>query len=135
MNIGYCWLKAHFQLLDYPLPVSSQLGSRMAVHEENGLTIRTFTSQYIPNPDPIAHLEFALKYEGVNLPVLSATFRALGASPIEAALRQTPSGKYMRLIGFYYEFCTGETLDPTIEVGGKGCTESTIATSSSVFWH
>lgn len=119
MSIGYCWLKEHFQLLDYPLPVSSQLGSRMAVHEENGLTIRTFTSQYIPKPEPIAHLEFALKYEGVNLPVLSATFRALGTAPIEAALSQTPSGKYTRLIGFYYEFCTGETLDPTIEVGGN----------------
>ena len=28
-------------------------------------------------------------------------------------------GKYTRLIGFYYEFCTGATLDPSIEVGGN----------------
>ena len=119
MHIGYRWLMERFALPDYPLPVSTLLGRQLQTHRHNGVTVRVVTSQYAPEPEPMAQLEFALKYEGINLPVLSAVFRAMGGGPLEDALRQTPSGKYTRLLGFYYEFCTGECLDPDIVVRGN----------------
>lgn len=119
MHIGYRWLMEHFALPDYPLPVSTLLGRQLQTRQHNGVTVRIVTSQYAPEPDPMAQLEFALKYEGINLPVLSEVFKAMGGGPLEDALRQTPSGKYTRLLGFYYEFCTGECLDPDIVVRGN----------------
>ena len=67
MRIGYRWLMEPFALPDKPLPVFTLLGSQLQTRQHNGVTVRTVTSQYAPEPDPVAHLEFALKYEGINL--------------------------------------------------------------------
>ena len=57
------------------------------------------------------HLTFALKYEGLDLSVLKALFRATGPAPIEAMVRATPTGTYARRAWFLYEWLLGSTLD------------------------
>ncbi len=118
--LGYQWLIRHLALLDYPLPVRSQIGSQLKTAElRDGSVVKEFTPQYQPSDDPIGHLTFALKYEGVNLALLRECFRAIGPGPIEQHIRQTPTGKYSRLLGFFFEYTTGQRLDPDLMVGGN----------------
>jgi len=56
------------------------------------------------------HLEFALKYDGVNLAFLDLLFQ----QPVEEALlsyiQSKPTGRYARRLWFLYEFLTGRRL-------------------------
>jgi hypothetical protein len=58
-----------------------------------------------------AHLEFALKREGVDLSVLAALFRIIDPDEVSEIVRKTPTGKYSRRIWFLYEWLTGRALD------------------------
>ena len=55
-------------------------------------------------------MEFALKYDGVNLGILAAVFLEADAAEIVAYISSKPLGKYARRIWFLYEFLTGSTL-------------------------
>jgi len=57
-----------------------------------------------------AQLEFALKYEGVDLAVLAALFKATSPDAIAKLVQETPTGAYARRIWFLYEWLTGRTL-------------------------
>lgn len=57
------------------------------------------------------HLEFALKREGVSLPVMAPLFEAVDPDDLEEIVRATPTGKYTRRTWFLYEWLTGRRLD------------------------
>jgi hypothetical protein len=56
-------------------------------------------------------LEFALRYEGVNLEILKAVYTVADSKELIAYVRERPSGKYARKAWFLYEFLTGRQLD------------------------
>lgn len=58
-----------------------------------------------------AHLNFAIKYEGVNLEVLKALFKRLPEAEIIEEIRSKPSGGYCHRLWFLYEFLM-DTLLP-----------------------
>ena len=70
-----------------------------------------FSPRHAPSPNLAAHLTFALKYEGLDLAVLKSLFAATGPPPIEAIVKDTPTGAYARRIWFLYEWLTGRRLD------------------------
>ena len=82
------------------------------MREKDGTTREVYSKQYEPKPedDPLAHLEFGLKYDGVNLRLLSQVFAKLAPKEIVRFIQQSPTGRYARQIGFLYEFLTGATL-------------------------
>lgn len=53
------------------------------------------------------------------LALLRDILLATGAGPIQESVRARPTSRYSRLLGFYYEFTTGLTLDPALEIGGN----------------
>lgn len=57
------------------------------------------------------HIEFALKYEGINLPILSQVFKAMPQSEVLEYILLHPTGKYARKIWFLYEFLTKNKLN------------------------
>jgi hypothetical protein len=69
-----------------------------------------FETRYRPEPTLAGQLEFALKYDGVNLEILDALFEATGPHEIEAWLERVPNSVYARRIGFLYEWLKGEQL-------------------------
>lgn len=69
--------------------------------------------------DPIKHIEFALKYDGVNLEILSAAFKHIEPSKIEQYVKRQINSKYARIIWFLYEFLLESTLNVTIETNVK----------------
>ena len=112
--IGYARLIASRQLSVLP-PARLSFIARGAtqVIREDGHERVTYPPQYDPGDTDPAHLEFAIKHEGVNLEVLAAYFAARGPD-IEAELAQhvaaTPTGVFARRLWFFYEWLTGRRL-------------------------
>ena len=75
------------------------------------LVRETYIWRYWPGDSVGAHLEFALKYDGVNLAVLAEVFRAVDTAEIEAYVQSKPTGKYARRVWFLYEMITGVRLE------------------------
>ncbi len=77
---------------------------------QNGLVESVFPQTYWPGTRIGDHLEFALKYDGTNLAILSALFEAAAEEDIVNWIHSKPTGKYARRIWFLYEFLTGRKL-------------------------
>ncbi|MDB5724585.1 MAG: cell filamentation protein Fic [Novosphingobium sp.] len=65
------------------------------------------TPRHAPDSDLSGHLTFALRYEGLNLPVLAKLFRTVAPADIAAIVEASPTGSYARRIWFLYELLTG----------------------------
>lgn len=108
--IGYAKIIADYNLAVLP---PSQLSSWAPVADKRvqlkeGREFVTYPSAYDPGASHFAHLEFALKHEGVSLEVLAALFRAVERGPfVEGLCRHIqgrPTGQYTRRLWFLYEF-------------------------------
>jgi hypothetical protein len=80
------------------------------VESIGGVMEETYPSKYWPGDTMADHLEFALKYDGVNLAILAGLFRKLSEKDFLEYVRSKPTGKYARRLWFLYEFLTGKTL-------------------------
>src|ERR1700712_556017 len=85
--------------LRVPLPAVTSVvgpGVRRTVIED-GRTVEKYTAGYMPEATTAGHLRFALRYEPLELGVLSAAFKtAEVALDIEAWARAEPTGAYAR---------------------------------------
>jgi hypothetical protein len=87
----------------------SQAGMlRSIIHEGQAESI--FPLSYWPGDNIGDHLEFALKYDGVNLAILSVLFKSIPEDEILGYITSKPMGKYARRIWFLFEFLTGKEL-------------------------
>lgn len=131
---GYTALIGAYNLA-VPLPRTlCAIGERHRIIEQGGW--RIMTPRHAPHPRLEGHLTFALKYEGLDLAVLKRLFLKTGPDPIEALVRESPTGSYARRIWFLYEWLTGtrlplpdatggryvEVLDPTLQWAAGGDT-------------
>jgi len=69
------------------------------------------TPRHQPADSLAGQLEFALKWEGVNLGVLRALFEAVPAAEVREVVLAKPTGAYARRVWFLYEWLTQRTLD------------------------
>lgn len=76
---------------------------------------QVFSPRYSPEDTLKGHLTFALKYEGIDLAVLSSLFKKADKANIEYIIKSEPLGSYARRIWFLFEWLKNEALD-----GGKG---------------
>lgn len=113
---GYARLIAELGLCVLPPArmtfIATRGGRRTEVRD--GRSVEILPASYQPEETPLAELEFALKYDGVDLQVLDALFRRLGPEDLEPSLaervRACPTGVYVRRLWFLYEFLTGRRL-------------------------
>lgn len=120
--IGNTWLRDRYQLNKLALAHESYLGTRLSTaREPDGRTIDTYPKHYEPKPanDPFAHIEFGLKYDGLELALLRVVFSRVLAADVARFVAQSPTGRYARQIGFFFEFLTGSTLALKTEIGGN----------------
>jgi hypothetical protein len=75
-----------------------------------GVIEEVYPSKYWPGDTLGDHLEFALKYDGTNLAILSVLFQKAGEKDILEYIRSKPTGKYARRLWFLYEFLIGKML-------------------------
>ncbi len=110
---GYQFLIEHFELRVLPnwhKSLVSFAGTLKTVVLEDGFETTTFPAVRWPGETVGDHLEFALKYDGVNLGILSALFSVVDATEIVLLVESKPTGKYVRRIWFLYEFLTGQSV-------------------------
>jgi len=114
IKIGYSYLVEKYDLHVIPhhclsyLAQSGRGSSQVAPHQTHVFYPKTYSLKEPKNP--LQHLEFAIKYEGVNLEIITGCFLSLKADSVEDFVKSKPTGKYSRIIWFLYEFITGETL-------------------------
>jgi hypothetical protein len=106
---GYSALIDHYRL-GVPLP-TKLAGIAERHHRVDTAEWRLLTPRHAPSDDLGGHLGFALKWEGVDLGVLSALFRIVPDQELSALIRTEPTGAYMRRLWFLHEWLTGRQLD------------------------
>jgi hypothetical protein len=105
---GYAALIDKFDLKVPLPPMLSAISERH--HPGSTEQWRVFTPRHAPDDGLAGHIQFALKWEGIQLGVLAALFRAVTAADIETVVRKTPTGAYARRLWFLYEWLTGREL-------------------------
>jgi len=107
--VGYADLIERYHL-QIPLPPRlAAVASRH--HPASTEAWQLFTPRHAPDDTLSGHLEFALKWEGVDLSVLSALSRTVPDDEIAAVVRATPTGAYARRLWYLHEWLTGRRLD------------------------
>ncbi len=76
----------------------------------DGGILEIFPAKYRTGDSVGEQLEFAFKYDGVNLSILVQIFDMVDENELLSYLRSKPTGKYARRIWFFYEYLTGRRL-------------------------
>lgn len=112
---GYAHLVQAYELPARPLSARAEIDTRLRAREtrRNGSSeILAFPlMSYLPEATLVGHLQFALRYEGVNLEILALLFAKTGEDEITAWLRASPHSRYARRAAFLYEWLTGTPVD------------------------
>ncbi|MFC2144736.1 Fic family protein [Actinomycetota bacterium] len=69
-----------------------------------------YPPKYWPGDSLGEHLEFALKYDGVNLAILMRIFEKINKEELVEYIKSKYTGKYARRLWFLFEFLTGKIL-------------------------
>lgn len=112
--IGYQHLIERHGLPARPLDISTRTDTAVKgreVQSQGNREIQVFEPAYIPEESLSGHLQFALRYEGINLEVLSLLFQRTGAEELRSWLAEKPESKYARRAGFLYEWLTHKRLE------------------------
>lgn len=85
-------------------------------YEHSYVQLRLYPKTYEIESDPIKHVEFALKHEGLNLNIIKQSLKHIGREKVCEYIKSSPTGKYARKIWFLYEFLLEDIL-PIDDVG------------------
>ena len=112
-KVGFTWLQEKLDIKGFLLTHQSYIGTTDKTELSlTGSVIRTFKSKYDVSIDsPMSHLEFALKYDDLNLAFIREVFIATKHQTIVDYIKAKPNRKYPRIIGFLYEFTGGKSID------------------------
>lgn len=106
--VGYGALIQRYRL---QLPLPSRLAAIATTHHpQSSDDWLMLTPRHAPSDDLEGQLIFALKWEGVDLPVLAKLFEAIPADDIAAIVAPAATRSYHRRIWFLYEWLTGNSL-------------------------
>ena len=109
---GYAYLVKKFELAGMPHWHTSFVSSA-GTHRskvQNGAIENVYPVRYWPGNKVGDHLEFALKYDGINLGLLTRIFEYVPQEELTEYIQSKPTGKYTRRIWFFYEFLTRKQL-------------------------
>lgn len=111
-DVGYKALIEKFHLDTMPhwhySSISNDYTHKVVENSEHIYEI--YPKKYAIEDSVIEHLEFALKYDGINLTLLTQIFEQIDTIELTQAIQAKPTGKYIRKIWYFYEFLMGEQL-------------------------
>ncbi len=111
--IGYNRLIQTYQLPARPLVRLALIDSSVSGRQtttSGDFELMRFESKYRPPHTLVGDLQFALRYEGINLEVLALLFAAAGRNELETWLAAQPESRFARRAGYLYEWLTGNEL-------------------------
>jgi len=116
--VGYEHLRQSLSLA--ALPPAKPAWLKPVTRIEPGETFLSIPRSVAPETtQPLAHLLFALKHEGVNLQILAQALPRVDPAALMNQLRQSPSGAYIRLACCLWERFTGQMLSDLPAIGGQ----------------
>ena len=109
---GYAALIEWFKIMAPPPWHKSVIAERGGPQRTvlNEFVYEVYPRSYWPGDGVVEHLEFALKYDGVNLALLAEIFARADIEEITGWIKSKPTGKYARCIWYLYEFLSGDHL-------------------------
>ncbi|MGB7511136.1 MAG: Fic family protein [Pelodictyon phaeoclathratiforme] len=109
---GYEYFLAKHRLQTIPNWQKSFIGQSGTKNSivEDGYVETIYPASYWPGDRTGDHLEFALKYDGINLATLCQIFEVVDIDDLCMWIQSKPTGRYARKIWFLYEFLTGKRL-------------------------
>jgi hypothetical protein len=115
-KIGFTWLQTNLNIKGFHLTHESYIGTTNKTELSSTNTIvRTFKSKYDVKIDkPMFHIEFALKYDDINLAFLKDVFATIDRKEITDYIKVNPNRKYSRIIGYLYEFTGNKPIDVNV---------------------
>lgn len=116
--VGYEKLRQLFRLkaFDIERPAKVMPVTRIEMAKD-GIWVPRST---VPNSDdPLDHLLFALKHEGINLPIIVQSVQRIPPERLLAEIRATPNGANIRKACYLWETYTGNSLDGIPPIGGQ----------------
>src|ERR1700732_220218 len=105
LAVGYARFVAAMGLDVTPLMQVARIDSRTRHRDtkiEGHTEVLTFNAEYAPEESFSGGLQFALRYEGVNLQVLDGLFERCGAGPLEEWLFGAPTSAFSRARGVVF---------------------------------
>src|SRR3990172_9042831 len=111
--IGYDRLIKTYRLPARPLARFALIDSSVNGRQTTSLgdvELMRFESRYRPSHTLTGDLQFALRYEGINLEVLALLFAGTGRVELDAWLAAQPESRFARRAGYLYEWLTGNEL-------------------------
>lgn len=115
--VGYEFLTQSLGLRGFPLKRPARV--KPVTRVEATPTFLAVPAHVVPQSgQPLDHILFALKHEGVNLQVLAEALGHVSQDVLVAQLRQTPNGQYLRTAGYLWESLTQRTLEDVPTTGG-----------------
>ncbi len=112
-SVGYCWLAESYHLPVIDVWQQCYIDSAVRGRQEQDLgdhRIQLFESRYQPKDTLAGHLQFAFRYEGVSLQLLSLLFEAVDSQQLCEWITESPTSAYARRACFLYEWLTGTQL-------------------------
>lgn len=80
------------------------------VEQKGNIIHEIYPKKYMIDETVMSNLEFALKYDGVNLTLLIQIFEQIEESELIEYISSKPTGKYVRRLWFFYEFLMDREL-------------------------
>ena len=109
---GFAWLQEKLDIKGFRLTHESYIGTTDKTElSSTNTVVRTFKSKYGVSEKLMSHLEFALKYDDLNLAFIKEVFTLIEHQTIVNYVKLKPNRKYPRIIGFLYEFTRGKLID------------------------
>lgn len=111
-KVGFTWLQEKLNIQGFRLTHESYIGTTDKTElSSTNTVVRTFKSKYdVRIENPMYHLEFALKYDDLNLAFIKEVFTSVDHQIIRDYIKVNPNRKYPRIIGFLYEFTGGKSI-------------------------
>jgi hypothetical protein len=112
-KLGYGFLIEHYKLKALPLRTYALIDSAIHGRQKRiraGQCQELFEPAYQPKDTLVGHLQFALRYEGLNLHVMTLLFDQTGEAELCEWMTASPESRYARRACFLYEWITENSL-------------------------
>lgn len=107
---GYAWIHAHLGK-DAPPPLQPASVST-SVNRRVETVDRVLFPRGVALEDSLpGHVEFALRHEALNLPLVQVALRAIPGEEIAKRVRASPNGEYVRRMAYWWEWFHQAPLD------------------------
>lgn len=121
-SVGYSHLIQRYNLPARPLQVIVRVSRNVkgrVLQQQGDHSVLAVEPSYDPGATLSAHLQFALRYEGINLEILALLFQLTGRDELTQWLAIRPESAYARRAGFLFEWLTDSRLEVNVPVKSR----------------